>query len=170
MVVSVRTRMGVATLKARGKPMRRSDFSFANLGFLKICAIASAVILTGIVLPLAGGLPKGYELREFAASMGAFMNGEASTRPADPALYPHHHERAPGPSAKLEVRPVERQANARAREEEEASLVQAAQVDPLAGPISDADGSAVGAEVEPAPQPPTDGETEVAPEPVAVSG
>jgi hypothetical protein len=55
----------------------------------------SAVVLAVTVLPLAGGLPKPYEVREFRAGVTALMNGETSTPSLEPAFYPHSGRGAP---------------------------------------------------------------------------
>ena len=152
--------------------MRRSDFSFANLGVLKICALAATVVFIGTVTPLLGGLPKGYELREFAASVGAFLRGETSSPQTDPALYPHHNDSAPAQAANEEAAPVRPRrivsASAEDPRETEASLVAAVQTEALEGAVPDGAIAPAGEPATPAPMAPE--EPEAAPEAPAVEG
>ena len=151
--------------------MRRSDFSFANLGLLKICAVASTVIFAATVVPLLGGLPKGYELRELSASFAAWMKGETPPPQADPVLYPHHNDSAPMASPTLDSDPAPRRrlVNAAASEADTGPL-EVAQAEPLEGAISDSRAAAVSDVIPAEAKTPADGENEAAPEALAVDG
>jgi hypothetical protein len=61
--------------------------AFSNFSATSAMTAAAAGIFVGVIAPLAGGLPKAYEVQEFGVSFVAFMNGEASAA-TGPAFYP----------------------------------------------------------------------------------
>jgi hypothetical protein len=64
--------------------------SFSNFSATSAMTAAAAGIFVGVVAPLAGGLPKPYEVQEFRSSFAALINGEASAA-SGPAFYPHRN-------------------------------------------------------------------------------
>jgi hypothetical protein len=63
---------------------------FSNFSATSAMTAAAAGIFVGVIAPLAGGLPKPYEVQEFRSSFAALMNGEASAA-SGPAFYPRRN-------------------------------------------------------------------------------
>jgi hypothetical protein len=59
-----------------------------NLVRVRSMAVTSAVVLGCTFLPMAGGTPKPYEVREFTAGIGALLNGRTSTPSVGRVVHP----------------------------------------------------------------------------------